>query len=292
MSIKGSVYEIGPFVCERTNRMEDQNKFLEILEDIKGIAKAQHNRLSQQEIKDYLSDMELSEDQWKAVYQYLGAGHIQVEGYAYVPQETAAEDSSSGEATGQGRADKNRTLYDMELQQLPPDRMEVPVHEIEQFLRGERQYRDMIIESRLHQVVEVARRYAKHDVLVEELIAEGNLGLLNGMVLVENDPERFLLEDGSADIQALLELLEQEVIRAMEQLIDQEMESKDQESTVLAKTNLLHEAAKYMTEEIGRVPTIEELSEYTKISREEIHQIMGLSEDAKRVASPGNIGME
>ncbi|MDO4166175.1 MAG: sigma-70 domain-containing protein [Eubacteriales bacterium] len=272
--------------------MEDQNKFLEILEDVKGIAKAQNNRLTQQEIKDYLSDMALSEEQWKAVYQYLGANHIHVEGYAYIPQETSGEETSSDQDRELGRAEKNRSLYQMELRQLPPDRKEILLYEIGQFLRGENQYRDRIIESRLHQVVEIAQRYTKYAVPVEELIAEGNLGLLNGMMLVEADRERFLLEEGSVNIQAFLELLEQEVIRGMEQFIDQETESRDQESTMLAKTNLLHEAAKYMTEEIGRVPTIEELSEYTKISREEIHQIMGLSEDAKRVASPGNFGME
>jgi DNA-directed RNA polymerase specialized sigma subunit len=77
-----------------------------------------------------------------------------------------------------------------------------------------------------------------------------------------------------------------EVSHAMEAYIDEMTESKDWENTVLAKTNLLHEAAKYMAEEMGRVPTIEELSEYTKITRDEIKDIMGLSEDAKRVASP------
>ena len=54
---------------------------------------------------------------------------------------------------------------------------------------------------------------------------------------------------------------------------------------MLAKTNLLHEATKYMAEEMGRIPTVEELSEYTRISVIEILQIMGLSEDAARVAN-------
>ena len=46
-----------------------------------------------------------------------------------------------------------------------------------------------------------------------------------------------------------------------------------------------HEAAKYLTEENGNIPSKEELSEYTKIPVEEIKRIMGLSEDTKRVAS-------
>ena len=48
--------------------------------------------------------------------------------------------------------------------------------------------------------------------------------------------------------------------------------------------NLLNEAAKYMTEEMGRVPTKEELSEYTKIPVDEIRGIMGLSKDTQRIA--------
>ena len=51
---------------------------------------------------------------------------------------------------------------------------------------------------------------------------------------------------------------------------------------MLAKTNLLHEAVKYMTEEMGRMPTLEELSEYTKISGREIKEISGLSKEVKK----------
>lgn len=266
--------------------MEDQNKFLELLEDIKKIAKAQNNRFTKQEIKNYLNDMELSEMQWKAVYQYLGTNHIQVEDYHYVPETIAGEEAVSNVEKGAERAEKNRYLYQMELQQMSSDRMDVPMQEIGCFLRGDKQYRERIIESRLHQVVEIAERYVERSVPLEELIAEGNLGLLYGIRTIERNPGRYLMADGSVHIQAFYSTLERAVIQAIEQMIDEETESKDQEHAMLAKTNLLHEAAKYMTGEIGRVPTIEELSEYTKISREEIHQIMGLSEDAKRVASP------
>ena len=75
-----------------------------------------------------------------------------------------------------------------------------------------------------------------------------------------------------------------EIVNAIENSIDDVTKDKDWESAVLARTNLLNEAAKYLTEEIGRVPTKEELSDYTKIPKEEIESIMGLSEDAKRVA--------
>ncbi|MDE6851707.1 MAG: hypothetical protein K2J67_04355 [Lachnospiraceae bacterium] len=259
--------------------MEEQSKFLEMLEGMKEIARAQDNYLTREEMKRYLGDIELSEGQWKAVCQYLGAYQIRVQGYEYVP------DPKSGHA-GQSPVDgsKIQRRYRRDLQNLPSDRQNVPIQEIRRFLEGDLQPREQIIESRLGQVVEIAERYTKYSVSLEELIAEGNLGLLQGMAKVESDRERWILSDGTVDVQGFFKLLEQEVINAIEQLINQETESKGQETAMLAKTNLLHESAKYLTEENGKIPTVQELSDYTRVPEEEIRQIMELSEDAKRVA--------
>lgn len=96
--------------------------------------------------------------------------------------------------------------------------------------------------------------------------------------------KKTILKDTIINKKKFFEDLNSEIQQAIENFIDETTESKDWEDAILAKTNLLNEAAKYMTEEIGRVPTIDELSEYTKISREEINNLRGLSEDAKRVA--------
>ncbi len=285
--------------------MEEQSKFLEMLEDMKEIARAQDNQLTREEIKDYLGDMELSEEQWQAVYHYLGACRIRVPGYEYVAedvdrdkaggslaksssgkQKRKKESSHSGGKKSSAKTGKSKIQmrYQQDLQSLPPDRQNVPLQEIENYLKGDQQYRDQIIESRLYQVVEIAEQYKKYAIPLEELIAEGNLGLLHGMAKAEADREHLVLSEGTVDVPAFLKLLEQEVITAIEQLINQETESKGQEAAMLAKTNLLHESAKYLAEENGKVPTVQELSDYTQVPVEEIRQIMGLSEDAKRVA--------
>lgn len=296
--------------------MEEQSKFLEMLEDMKAIARAQGNQLTRQEVQEYLGDMELSEEQWQAVCQYLGMCQIRIPGYEYVPSDLPGNTvESAGDAEEDGMADETTEIemegtaenqggessgrsktsgasgsaqihqrYHRDLQNLPSDRQNVPVAGIEKFLAGEQQYRDLIIESRLRQVVKIAEEYTKFSIPIEELIAEGNLGLLHGMAKAEEDREKLLLPDGTPNIQKFLKILEQEVIVAIEQLINQETESKGQEMAVLAKTNLLHESAKYLTEENGRIPTVQELSEYAKVSVEEIRQIMDLSEDASRVA--------
>lgn len=284
--------------------MEDQSRFLEMLEEIKMIAHSQQGKLTQEEVKQYLSDMELSEEQIRAVFQYLGANDIQIEGYLYIPSEKEKEEAAArNEKTAENkknnameeadtetavtdRAEQNRRIYQQELTELKRSMSDDKEECITRFLQGEDTFRNRIVEKYLELVMERAVKYKNRSVLLEEVIAEGNLGLLTGMEVIAGNRGHYLGEGGRADMDAFVETLDREITQAMESYIDGMTEEKDWESTVLARTNLLHEAAKYMTEEIGRVPTREELSEYTKISLTEIEQIMGLSEDARRVAEP------
>lgn len=275
--------------------MEDYGKFLEMVNEIKNIAVTQGGKLTKEEILSYLGDMQLSEEQLQALYQYLGAHAIEIENYEYKPDkdmlramtenepEEQQEEVLSGEDK-EDRSERNRRLYREELDAWNDYNDTVTEEEIVRFLQGERALRDRIIESRLHRVTEMTKEYRKREAPVEELIAEGNLGLLEGMLVIEENTERYLLENGKADLAAFWGTLELEAKLAMERYIDEELHNKDQESAMLAKTNLLHEATKYLAEENGKIPTVQELSSYTHILEEEILQIMGLSEDTKRVA--------
>ena len=48
--------------------MSEQGKFLEELEAVKSIAASQDNKLAKDEVKKYLSDLELSDDIMEQVY--------------------------------------------------------------------------------------------------------------------------------------------------------------------------------------------------------------------------------
>ena len=58
--------------------MEDYGKFLEMVNEIKNIAVTQGGKLTKEEILSYLGDMQLSEEQLQALYQYLGAHAIEI----------------------------------------------------------------------------------------------------------------------------------------------------------------------------------------------------------------------
>ena len=63
----------------------------------------------------------------------------------------------------------------------------------------------------------------------------------------------------------------------MIELADGQLESKGMENTIVARTNLIHEATKALAEEWGHLATVEELAEYTKMTEEEIQMYVELS---------------
>lgn len=264
--------------------MEEQGRFLEILGEIKNIAALQQNTLSREEISRYLGNMELDNSKMEAVYSYLSAGGIKITG-----------NEKMQDITGYGMAG-DRALFNRKLYQHEADIYSVTDNEelngiIKGFLMGREELRDRLVESRLAHVIKLASGYNKRELVanktisIDEIISEGNVGLLAGISIIGENRAQYIKENGEPDYDAVHGTINMEIVNAMESFIDMETSGKDWENAVLARANLLHEAAKYLTEENGAVPSKEELSEYTKIPVEEINRIMNLSEDTKRVAS-------
>ena len=266
--------------------MENQDRFLGLLREMVEIAHAQQDRLTKEEIRKYLDGQELTEKNMQAVYHYLGENRIVVEGYDFVPESATRaaghmdkkEKMAAGKET---RREANMRLYHQEVERLSGDLGKEEAMLLS-FLKGDFSLKNVIIEKYLHKVVEFAQRYKKRKVPLDEVIAEGNLGVMAAMQIIMENHEEYILPGEVVDIAKFFGTLEMETIHAMECYIDGMTDSKDWENTLLAKTNLLHEAVKYMTEEMGRMPTLEELSEYTKISEREIKEISGLSKEVKK----------
>lgn len=256
-----------------------------MLREMKQIAAAQQNKMTREEINRYLGEQLLSREQLRAVYQYLGENGITVEGYEYIPPtEEPPPEEDGGDPQGKrepgGRAQENLRRYREELSQIS-GKLEEEEPLIISWLKGEQALKNRIIELRLKRVLELAERYAERPVPQEEVIAEGNMGLLTAMGIVEGSRAEYLRQDGTLDREKFFGTLDMEAVHAMERYIDEETSSRDWENAVLAKRNLLREAEKYLAEETGRMPDVQELSEYTKIDPDEIKSIMNLSKDTR-----------
>ena len=73
----------------------------------------------------------------------------------------------------------------------------------------------------------------------------------------------------------LLDVIEHAIVTA----IDEASTEESEEDAIVAKANLIREAAKYLEEDLGKVPSVQALEDYTKISQEEIRDILNLSKE-------------
>lgn len=160
-------------------------------------------------------------------------------------------------------------MYLEELEGLPKvseaERLEMAVL----LLEGRDEVLPALLNASLYQVVELARIYSGRGVFLEDLIQEGNIGLMQ--VLEE-------LKGKKKQEEPLL-YIKESVQYAMEQYIDSQMIKEDEEEQVVAKLALLHEAAKVLAKENGVLPSARELSEYTRIPEAEILDMVSLSKD-------------
>ena len=242
----------------------DQREFLRQMEELAEFGKARENVLTKEEIANYCSDLDIPEKHMELVYAYLAEHQVRVTGY-----KSSSPDMGEPEKEPKAAPEDSKYLrfYRKELKSLP-DRSPEEIRELYARLRqGEETIVPTVIEAHLARVVTLAGRYRGRGVTLEDLIQEGNLELITCVNMLLGNKE--VVDFGKA--------IDHAVRSRMIELVDEELSVSDQVSTVLAKVNLLLEATHILAEEYGRIATIEELSEFTHMDKEEIQMYVDLS---------------
>lgn len=89
---------------------------------------------------------------------------------------------------------------------------------------------------------------------MDELIAEGNVGLLEAISVIEENKKNFVDNNNVPNFDSIDGAIYMEVTNAIESLLDTVTSDKGWEQQ-FSHAQICSEAAKYMTEEMGRVPT-------------------------------------
>lgn len=273
--------------------MVDKITFMETLRSVQEIARTGAEPMTKEEIQSYFQDMDLTQEQQDMVYQYLS--RPQEEAVKEQMENTSGngkEKDSLEEKRSKSKAEKGKTagktfsksghsqhfqMYLREIEGIAVLGEEEKLELYRKLLSGEKGVIAAISGQWLKRIIEMAEPYITDRVLLEDLVQEGNMGLLLGL---EELPAGWREEDQDifSDCRRLEQRLESFVKEAMSQY-RQEMDGTDSgENTILAKVNLVYEARKVLAEETGTIPTLEELSEYTRIPRKEIGDILALSE--------------
>ena len=251
--------------------MEDQNQFLELLKELVEIARVEERDLTKEEIKTYFSNMSLSKEQYDLIYDYISKGSIPGD---ETPKVKTKEKLVESPYVKQYKKDINLipTISEDEKLQL-----------YKEYLFSHKDLKKNIIECNLKRVIRLAKKHCYESLFLDEMIQEGNLALLSAVdSLKEHD---FTSYEDDKLVKACERYLNQQIEQEMMKLVEQEDSNADMEQSILAKTTLIHQATEHLAEELGRVATIEELSDFTKITKEEIQDIIDLSLDAVKVGN-------
>lgn len=284
--------------------MNEQYKFQEMLFSILEVAKVQNNQLTIDEIKKFFGDINLTEEQFEHVYAYLAANHIKVQGYInksnneymkvikseeedvnedslrndYLeeedPNSNLNEDVSNNKTT---KVLEQDSMYlKMYLEDLTSIR-DLTSKEENDLLKeakvGNELSKQRLIESKLLLVVSIAKEYKNQGMLMEDIIGEGNMGLIEGI----NS-----LHDMSLDL-TLNEFLTSYIRKAIEEAKGEYVVSNNTENRIVERAKYISDSANDLKEDLGRNPTLEELVHYTKLSKDEIKDILNMSGDSIKV---------
>lgn len=250
--------------------MLDKIAFMETLHSVQEVARTSLTPLSKEEIQTYFKDMELTKEQEEMVYQYLL--HPQEEnGSTEETEPEVVEESKKEDSSEEKQVSPRFQMYLDELGDIPKISEAQEAVLYERLANGEEQVIAEISNQWLKKVVEIASEYNVDDVLLDDMVQEGNIGLLMGLQSLlgkkESDPKN---------------ALEQLVKKSIEEYVDGESGEGEQENSILAKVSLVHEAKEALAKELGTEPSIRQLAEYTKIPEEEIADIVSLAKEVKQ----------
>ncbi len=135
--------------------------------------------------------------------------------------------------------------------------------------------RKIMIESNLRLVVSIARRYRGYGVPLNDLIQEGNIGLIQAV-------DRFDWHKGTRFSTCATLWIRQAVIRAI-QAQSQLVKLPTRISEQLHKIN---RAREILTQELGREPTAQELSRFMKVPRSQVEELLGYPHQVSSLDEP------
>ncbi len=244
----------------------DKNAFLKAMEEMLAVAKTNGNQISKEELLTYFSDFSLNEEAKKLLLDsYVEAG-IRVIGYED-NEKTAAQKDDLEESEESAAV----MFYEEELKNMEMPGEEEQKALLQAWFEGNGSSQQMI-ECLLPAVVEIARNHKGKGVLFADLIQEGNIGLLEAMDSYEGNDEEGFLRHARKNIE-----------EAMLNAIALQKGSDSVGEQMAMKANRLDDASTYLSKELGREPTAEELAEYLSMTVEEIKDIMKISLDALSV---------
>ena len=253
----------------------NEREFMETISALITAAAASGNQVTEEEVREAFSQMELTEEQYKMICQYLKENRISIAG---VPEQKGKKADGRAEEEEQEGTDikespeEIRLFLEYERQIEEMDRPESEeIRRCFSPLPGgiTEEARNRLTEHFLPMVLDLAREYGGRGVSRIDLAQEGSLALLQAAGLYE---------EGELGL-----FLENQVRRAMELLLEEQGGQTSIGEKLAGRANRLMEISAELASELGREATALELAERMGLTEDEIKDIMKISLDAMSV---------
>jgi DNA-directed RNA polymerase, sigma subunit (sigma70/sigma32) len=251
--------------------MEQKLVFREMLSEIKALAGEKENKLTLEEIKLFFEKANLDEEQLKMVLDYLHSQRVQIDGWEKQIDKTEniEEENDKKEDRTTSVKDESLLFYEEELAEIETISPESEKELCEEAAKGNAFAKSKLIELNLKMVRQIAQEYVGREIVLSDLIQEGNIGL---MFCVEQLPLSGELEEYRKFIASYVQM-------AMENYIEEVDAIHFAGKQIEEKVNYLNSAIKNLEEELEKKITIEEVSTYLEMPIEEIMEIVKMAGD-------------
>ena len=262
---------------------ENRSPMSDLIE--KGKAKGS---ITNNEIVEMLDASEYDLEQIEKFYEDLDSLDIEVTGSVIPPVELSsssddvdieqyesAEEMEKMLAQDGLNIDDPVRMYLKEIGKVPLLSGAQELELAERMENGDQSAKDILVESNLRLVVNIAKRWVGKGMSFLDLIQEGNLGLIKAA-------EKFDYRKGYKFSTYATWWIRQAITRAI----------ADQARTIRIPVHMVEtiykvaKVSRNLLQELGRDPTAEEIAEVMKISPEKVREIMKISHDPLSLETP------
>ncbi len=259
-----------------------KEEFNRKLQELLAFAKERQNALEDQEITEAFKDMQLGEDQFETILEFMEKNHITVIRLEEMDDDIILDEEDEVEVEnidlsvpeGVSTEDPVR-MYLKEIGKVPLLTAEEEIELAKRMELGDQEAKKRLAEANLRLVVSIAKRYVGRGMLFLDLIQEGNLGLIKAV-------EKFDYRKGYKFSTYATWWIRQAITRAI----------ADQARTIripvhmVETINKLIRVSRQLLQELGREPTPEEIAVEMDMPVERVREILKISQEPVSLETP------
>lgn len=235
-------------------------------------------KITQDELSEIFDGFFLDDEQMDALYNCFSKAGIEI-----VDNDTDNDlkglERENTEFTDIEYIEDENTLrrYLREMGNIPMVTMEEEIELAKKIAEGDEEAKKRLINANLRLVVSIAKKYTNRGLQLEDLIQEGNLGLLKAI-------EKYDYTKGYKFSTYATWWIRQAITRAI----------ADQSKTIRIPMHIIEMTSNYLrihkelTNQLGREPTLEEIAVEMQLPEEKVSSIIMLSKDTLSLESPIN----